>query len=271
MSARFEYYQDLPSGNIQPRPITVWLPPGYDNFPAKHFGVLYMHDGQNVFDPQTSTHGIDWGVVPALQKLVAANVVPETIIVGVDNTAKRVQEYLPQRPFQTARGQLVSQEMGYEGKDQPLSDAYLRFLVDELKPFIDGRYRTLADQTHTNIMGSSMGGLISLYALCEYPEIFCGAGCLSTHWPAVDRVINDYLATALPSPETHRIYFDYGTETLDAFYEPYQKDVDGLMRSAGFKSGENWVTHRIDGAEHNEQAWRERVHLPLAFLLGQKD
>lgn len=154
--------------------------------------------------------------------------------------------------------------------DLPRSDAYLRFLVEELKPFIDSHYRTLAGRTHMSIMGSSMGGLISLYALCEYPAVFGGAGCLSTHWPIVEGVITAYLKDALPTPGNHRIYFDYGTVELDAHYEPYQKEVDALMQEAGYQAGKDWMTRRFEGAKHHEEAWRARVHIPLAFLLGHE-
>jgi predicted alpha/beta superfamily hydrolase len=148
------------------------------------------------------------------------------------------------------------------------ADAYLRFLVDELKPFVDATYRTLPGRDDTFVMGSSMGGLISLYALCEYPQVYGGAGCLSTHWPAGDGIVIDYLAETLPPPGHHKIYFDYGTETLDAQYEPYQRRADQVMRAAGYTEGVEWMTRRFDGAAHDEAAWQARVHVPLEFLLG---
>jgi enterochelin esterase-like enzyme len=116
-------------------------------------------------------------------------------------------------------------------------------------------------------MGSSMGGLISLYALCEVPQMFGAAACLSTHWVAGEGVVIDYLRRALPPPGTHRVYFDYGTETLDAEYEVWQVQADQIMRAAGYTEGEDWVTRKFVGAEHSERAWRERLHLPLRFLL----
>jgi len=185
-----------------------------------------MHDGQNLFDPEKANIGVDWGVVPALMKLIEAGSVPEVILVGIWCTEKRVEEYLPQRPFEMSPAKFSLSKLRFMLRGKPKSDAYLRFLVEELKPFIDKQYRTLADQAYTNIMGSSRGGLISLYALCQYPHIFRGAGCLSTHWPAVEGVILHYLAQTLPESGTHCIYFDYGTETLDAQYEPYQMRVD---------------------------------------------
>lgn len=153
------------------------------------------------------------------------------------------------------------------------SDDYLKFITEELKPFIDRRYATLPNVESTFIAGSSMGGLISIYAVCEYPEVFGGAACLSTHWigiftdennPFPDAFI-EYLHQNLPSPAYHRIYFDYGTETLDALYEPYQLRVDQIMISKGYSSA-NWQTRKFMGEEHSEEAWRKRLHIPITFL-----
>jgi pimeloyl-ACP methyl ester carboxylesterase len=133
-------------------------------------------------------------------------------------------------------------------------------------------------------MGSSMGGLISLYALAEYPHIFGAAGCVSTHWPlllppegqelgdadvdAVATAFEGYLKSALPRPGSHRIYFDHGTETLDRHYGRYQARIDRLLASRGWQQGVNWVSRNFPGDGHNEQAWRGRVDVPLRFLLA---
>jgi predicted alpha/beta superfamily hydrolase len=113
-----------------------------------------------------------------------------------------------------------------------------------------------------------MGALISLYALTEYPDVFGGAGCVSIHWPLGDGLMVDYLARKLPPAGSHRLYFDYGTATLDAGYEPYQRRVDALLGAARWRQGTDFLTVRAEGAPHNERAWRARVAVPLAFLLG---
>ncbi len=140
-------------------------------------------------------------------------------------------------------------------------------MVEELKPFVDRSYRTLPGQEHSLLLGSSMGGMISAYALCEYPELFAGAACLSTHWPAGAGKMIDYLADQLPDPHRHRFYFDFGTETADAQYEPFQRQVDAVLRRKGYLEGQNWITRKFPGAEHSERAWRERLDVPLRFLL----
>jgi hypothetical protein len=116
-----------------------------------------------------------------------------------------------------------------------------------------------------------MGGLISLYAVCEYPQVFVGAGCLSTHWPAVPGVIIDDLQRVLPPAGTHKLYFDYGTWTVDAGYAVYQGQVDRVVRAKGYTPGRDWLTLKFEGAEHGERAWRAWVHRPLEFLLGRDE
>lgn len=256
----------FPSHHVPARPVDVWLPPGYDG--ARPYPVLYMHDGQNLFDPALAYGGVTWGVAEAMAQLVAAGIVPPTIIVGVWNAGeRRWQEYLPQRPFATPAGQRVLANIDPEKMPgAPCSDAYLRFLVTEVKPFINQTYATQPERENTFIMGSSMGGLISLYALCEYPDQFAGAGCVSTHWPAVDGVLPELLKL-LPASGRHRLYFDFGTEELDAQYEPFQQQADALVAAAGYIQGQDWVTHKFPGANHSEQAWQQRVHIPLTFLL----
>ncbi|HEY0965897.1 MAG TPA: alpha-amylase family glycosyl hydrolase [Opitutaceae bacterium] len=266
-TARIERHSEFSSRFVASRQVDVWLPPGYDADAAARFPVVYLHDGQSLFDPATSFGGVPWSVDRAMERLIAAGQARPAIVVGIWNTAARTAEYFPQKAVSTQDlakiGGLVSRP------DAPVqSDRYLRFLVEELKPFIDARYRTRPEREHTIVMGSSMGGLISAYALVEYPDVFGGAGCVSTHWPAADGAVIDYLARRLPAPGRHRLYFDFGTETLDAGYEPFQRRMDEILRRAGYQEGKDWITRAFPGAEHSEKSWRDRVAIPLAFLLG---
>lgn len=257
----------MPSAHVAARNVDVWLPPGYGQDPQKRYPVLYMHDGQNLFDPATSYGNVDWAVDEAMTRLLAAGEIREAIVVGVWNTSKRFQEYMPER---AVRGMKKIKMPGFDVKaDQVISDRYLEFLVTELKPFIDATYATLPGRVDTTIMGSSMGGLISQYAMSRYPEVFGGAGCVSTHWPAGDGIALDDFAAHLPDPATHRYWFDFGTATLDASYEPYQNRADDILRRAGYVEGQNWITKKFEGAEHSEKAWRLRVDQPLEFLIGR--
>lgn len=269
MIGTLETMASFQSRFIRPRRVDIWLPPGYDSRPFHRYPVLYMHDGQNLFEPTESTLGETWGVAETITRLARASEMPEMIVVGMWSTAVRWQEYLPQRPFEAPGGiQAISRLSLDKISGLPESDRYLRCIVEEIKPLIDRTYRTLPNRNHTAIMGSSMGGLISLYGLCEYPAVFGKAGCLSTHWPAVDDLILPYLQTHLPAPGSHRLYFDFGTETLDAFYEPHQRKVDAVLRTSGLVEGRDWFVGKFEGAGHNEMAWRARLDVPLRFLFG---
>ncbi len=261
-------YENFPSGLVPPRHVDLWLPPGYAASAASRYPVIYMHDGQNLFLPGSSYAGVPWSVDLALVRLMDEGKIPGAIVVGLWNIgANRWGEYLPQKPAERPEGREFAARFRDRLPGLVSSEAYLKFLVNELKPFIDATFRTLPGQPHTFVMGSSMGGLISLYALTEYPQVFGGAGCVSTHWVAGGNLLVDYFASALPKPGKHKIYFDYGTETADAAYEPFQIRMDEKMRAAGYTFGVDWLTRKFEGAEHSERSWRERVLLPLAFLL----
>ena len=279
-SGSIRRYNDFTSKYVNPRRVDVWLPDGYDA--KKKYIVLYMHDGQNLFDTTVNTFNHqEWGVDETLGRLIREKKVKDCIVVGIWNTALRHQEYFPQKPFESLNPEekaIVTKQLQSAGRTtelfNPVSDKYLKFIVEELKPFIDKTFSTFTDRDNTFITGSSMGGLISMYALCEYPEVFGGAACLSTHWPGTFSMENNpvpdafvsYLKNNLPNPQTHKIYFDYGDQTLDAMYPPLQKKVDEVMKVKGF-TDKNWETKFFPGKDHSEKAWNERFDIPLLFLL----
>jgi predicted alpha/beta superfamily hydrolase len=245
--------------------VDVWIPPGYSE--DKRYPVIYMHDGQNIFEPISSIGGVAWEMDKAVTRLMDAKKIPSVIVVGVWNSEIRWREYMPGAVYEMADFEKNRTAFLERAGGAPLSDFYLTFLVTEVKPFIDSNYQTLPDQKNTFIMGSSMGGLISLYATCRYPGVFYGAGCLSTHWPAGRSELVDGLSGMLPEPANHKLYFDYGTIGLDAAYEPLQLQMDEQIREMGYDES-NWMTRKFEGADHNEAAWRARVDIPLEFLLG---
>ena len=260
-------HENFPSKFIDPRNVDVWLPPDY--IEDGRYPVLYMHDGQNLFEPISSIGGIAWEIDKAITKLLEANKIPRVIVVGVWNIGNiRWREYMPQKPYESPALEKHRDEILEKAGADPTSDAYLKCLAEEIKPFVDANYPTLSDQQNTFIMGSSMGGLSSLYAVCQYPEVFHGAGCLSIHWSAGRQELVDEMARMLPDPGSHKLYFDHGTKGLDADYEPHQKQMDEHLREQGYEENKNWITRKFDGADHNETAWRARVEIPLEFLLG---
>ena len=264
------------------RRVVVWLPTGYKPHGPK-YAVLYMHDGQNLFDKATAGYGKEWEIDEHLDRLIVQKKVRPTIVVGIWSTPKRLQEYVPAKAFEHLPPAYMDRVLGLYGGN-PLSDGYLKFLVRELKPRIDARFNVKTDRANTMIMGSSMGALISLYAIDEYPKVFGGAGMVSTHWPLflptqgaksisddefqiVSSAFERYLTPALPSPATHKLYFDHGSETLDSAYAAYQDRVDAVVAKRGYRRDTNWMTRSFPGQAHDEISWSSRVDIPLQFLL----
>jgi len=279
---RFVSYDAFPSRHVTSRKVVVWLPPGYDQSATRH-AVLYMHDGQNLFDPATSMAGQPWAVDKCLAGLMRVGKIRRTMVVAIASTPDRRREYTPAEPMNALPPAISG--LATDENATILSEEYLRFLVTELKPFIDANFRTLVRRDDTFIVGSSRGGLISLYALARYPEVFGAAGCLSIHWtittryevlfPPGDARVSAlaeaylaWLAVHLPSAGSHRLYFDHGTLNLDSLYAPFQQQADVLLAKKGYRQGVDWMTKVFPGADHNEQSWRERLHIPLQFLLA---
>ncbi len=278
-----ERLTSYPSAFVPPRNIDIWLPADYDK--QQRYAVLYMHDGQMLFDATTSWNKQEWQIDEVASRLIKAGKTQPFIVVGIDNAgANRHSEYFPQQPFenlsqaqQTALYQLQRTKNQALFSQQVYSNRYLKFLVTELKPYIDSHYSVYTDAAHTFVMGSSMGGLISLYAISEYPHIFGGTACLSTHWLGTFEQQNNpippaffnYMQQKLPDPSTHKLYFDHGTATLDAWYPPLQAQADKIIKAKGYTS-QNWQSLTFEGAEHSEHAWAARLDIPLIFLLALK-
>ncbi|MDZ4811813.1 MAG: alpha/beta hydrolase-fold protein [Pseudomonadota bacterium] len=279
-SGRIQRLVKFASEHVPARNVDVWLPSNYPS--AGKYAVLYMHDGQMLFDAGQTWNHQEWRADEVAGELIASGRTQPFIIVGIWNAgAERHSEYFPQKPYESlSRKQRRVLKKSNRDQDTPLlarrinSDRYLKFVVGELKPYIDKHFAVLRSPEHTFVMGSSMGALISLYALAEYPDVFGGAACLSTHWPGAhtldDNPIPDaflrYIGAHLPAAKWHRIYFDHGTATLDALYPALQARVDGLMRAKDYPSN-LWQTRVFPAAEHSEKAWSERLHLPMEFLL----
>jgi pimeloyl-ACP methyl ester carboxylesterase len=265
--------------------VVVWLPDGYKPHGPK-YAVLYMHDGQNLFDKATAGYGMEWEIDEHLSALITARKVRPTIVVGIWNTPKRLREYVPSKAFASLPPSYMERVRGlYQG--DPLSDGYLEFIVRELRPMIDRKFNVKTDRADTVIMGSSMGALISLYAIDEYPQIFGSAGMMSTHWPLflpangaksitdeeyeiVSSAFERYLRPGLPDAASHKLYFDHGSETLDALYARYQTRIDTIVAGRGYTQDVNWMSRSFPGQAHNEISWASRIDIPLQFLLAPK-
>lgn len=279
-SGKLKTIKQFESKFVDSRQVDIWLPDGYSK--KEKYAVLYMHDGKMLFDAAITWNKNAWEVDEIAGKLISENKTRKFIVVGVHNNGEyRHSEYFPQKMIadipEAPQKFIVEKYL----KNKPQADNYLKFLVTELKPFIDKKFSTLTDKENTYIAGASMGGLISLYAICEYPEIYGAAAGISTHLPMiagfdftydvendVASKFRDYLSKKLPNPENHRIYMDYGNKTIDAFYKPFQDKVDLVMTEKGY-SDKNWITKFFPGENHSEVSWKKRLDIPLLFLLAK--
>ncbi len=267
-------YPAFESQYITPRTVRVWLPEGFT--PEQKYDVIYMHDGQMLFDPTTTWNGQEWEVDEVITTLNRANSIRPTIVVGVDNIQEtRYGDYFPAKALNyLPQGTAIPEQVKYD------ADNYLKFLVTELKHFIDKTYPTNPQKENTGVLGSSMGGLISLYALCEYPDVFGGAVCMSTHTPMVlemnspesvevwAKAFRDYLKENLPPANSAKIYMDRGDRTIDAYYPVYQTELDEMMRSLGWEAPQ-FISNIFPGDAHTEVDWAARLRYPIKFLVGK--
>lgn len=234
---------------LLPRDVIVWLPPGYYENTEQRYPVLYMHDGQNIIDPETSFLGIDWQIDETADSLIKLNKIEPMIIVGVYNTTNRRTEY-------------SENDTGY---------AYIDFLVGELKPMIDKRYRTKPERENTAVAGSSMGGLISFMAAWENPEVFAKAACLSPAFKIGKYDFVDNVLTYEGKLKDIFLYIDNGGIGLE---DSLQAGIDEMLtaiKNIGYQEGENFVWVKDKFAEHNESAWAERAHLFLKLFFGKEN
>jgi len=260
------------------RKIRVWLPEAYLTNPEQRFPVMYMHDAQNLFDVKDAAYGMIWDAHTAVQGLIDARGSIDVgagfsgcLIVGIDNAPglERLNEYSPWASLPAKSLKDLASVEGDIGGD---GEAYGRFIVNTLKPFIDQRYRTLTSREHTTVVGSSMGGFISLYLGSEYPEVFSKVGAFSTAvWFEEERLLKQ-LEKVNPALET-RWYLDVGTEetsndSIEDFNTRYingSKSVVEKLKASGVP--ETHIRFVLDeGAVHNELAWAKRLPVALAWL-----
>lgn len=232
------------------RTVRLYLPPGYEQS-KRRYPVLYMHDGQNLFDDATSYSG-EWGIDETLNELARSRGL-ELIVVGIDNGgSERIHELNPFDNPEFGKGQ------GQE---------YTAFIVEVLKPWIDQHYRTRPERRHTAIMGSSMGGLISGYAISHYPLVFGKAGIFSPAYWLAPPVFAD--TEAHPPPRDARMYFYAGgSESLSMV--PDMKRMVALLRGAGIPAA-NLVMEVNPVGRHHESAWRAEFPGAIEWLFRRRD
>ncbi len=263
---------------IAPPRVMVWLPPRYDA-EKRRYGVVYMHDGQRLFDPERNKPKQTWEVDEAALRVIAAKQTAPFIIVAIDNPGKdRQRQFMPQTIYNEVSPAVKTKLDSFMG-GSVTSDQYLKFLVTELKPIIDSKFRTKKDANHTAIMGSSMGGLISFYAIASYPKVFGVAGVVSPHYPLGDPFWNDsdrkdifaawgrFVSQSLGKPKKRRIWFDHGDITLDYFYGPYQQSLNGHLVTAGWKPDVDFSSKLFKKTKHTYADWAARLDETYRWML----
>lgn len=245
---RLHYHHEFASKRLgNKRDIVVWLPPEYETQPHARFPVIYMHDGQNLFDPATAFAGVDWRVDEVAEDLLRRDLIQPFIAVGLYNTPRRLEEYTLRR-----------------GKK------YAKYIIKEVKPFIDAHYRTLPQREHTAVMGSSLGGLISFYLAWWHPKVFSMAGCLSASWMWYQaEVFEEIRKDAMPRPRV-RIYLDHGSEGDEGRYATVFKRMRDTLIKKGFVLRQDLEYFYGIGDGHDEGSWSRRVWRPLVFFFGKE-
>ncbi|MDA0899587.1 MAG: alpha/beta hydrolase-fold protein [Proteobacteria bacterium] len=252
---------DFKSNFIAPRQIYIYKPTNTE--PTSTTKVIFMHDGQHLFDASNTWNKQSWEVDETARQL-ANDDLNNFIVIGIDNSELRWNEYFPQD---------ADNQNKFNGLH---ANDYLKFLISELKPFIKKRFLEITDNSDFYMIGSSMGGLISLYGQLKYSNEFNGFAGLSTHWLGVTgenkeydqawSMIELYLSQNITSLANKKIYLDRGTETLDKHYELYQKQVDQLISDYGKAYYKSLI---FEGHKHEESSWANRLSIPIKFLLDE--
>lgn len=250
-SERLKKHANFQSRELEPRDLVVYCPPDYYENESRRYPVLYLHDGQNLFDPETAyVAGMHWRVGETADLLINEGLIEPLVIVGVYNTGEhRIAEYTPTRDRKLGGGE---------------ADLYGRMLIDEVKPFVDAEYRTLSDPLNTGLGGSSLGGLVSLYLALTRPDVFSKVIAMSPSVWWNKRAILKMISRARLKPRL-QVWLDVGTEEG----EEAVRDVHALrdvLLGKGWRQGDDLAFCVGKGATHNEAAWAARLGPALEFL-----
>ncbi|MEQ9186506.1 MAG: alpha/beta hydrolase-fold protein [Cryomorphaceae bacterium] len=244
-------HESIQGSGLAERDVIVWLPPGYDDLQETVYPVLYMHDGQNIFDPSTSFMGVDWQVDETVDLFITERIIDPMIIVGIYNTADRSEEYL----------------------DEIISSKYKNLVIETIKPMIDQVYRTSRDAQLTFTAGSSAGGTLAFMLAWEHPDVFGGAMCFSPAFIDPDPGSEgfDYLDDIRLSaePSNARFYLYNGGVGLEKKLQPGIDEAIRLLESKGLQKDKDFFFHKDEAAEHDESAWSKDFGLGLLWMLGK--
>ncbi|MDH3268372.1 MAG: alpha/beta hydrolase-fold protein [Ignavibacteria bacterium] len=241
-----KYHRNFKGNGINPRDIIVWLPPGYDSDLDNKYSVLYMHDGQNILDPKTSTFQVDWQIDESADSLIRQGLIEPIIIVGIYNTSDRDEEY----------------------SEEPLGFAYMNFIIDSLKPFIDRSYRTLTSSEHTANGGASLGGLISFIMMWEYSEVFSNAICFSPAFKIEQYNFVNNVVAYHGKKKNIKVFINNGDNELDSQLQPGVDEMLQALIKEGYVQGKDFNFFKAINAQHGERDWAKSIWRALIFMFG---
>ena len=244
----YEMLHEFYSVNLKnERDIIIWFPLSYEDS-HKRYPVLYAQDGQNLFSPSTAFLGKDWQIDETATRLIRQNKIEEFIVVGINNSKDRLEEY---------------------NLFTPKGKKYANFIIRELKPYIDERFRTKPDRNNTSVIGSSLGGLFSFQLAWNYPAMFSKAACLSSSFWVDDKRIFDEVKNDKNTLKDITLYIDCGEEEKELIED--SKEMMNLLEEIGYAKNINLFTHVEKEGKHTEADWANRLHIPFTKLFPKKN
>ncbi len=260
--------ENFPSRYIKSRSIDIYLPPNYDS--TKSYKVIYLQDGQNLFDPKVAYQN----EAMELHKILEEKSIQDLIVIGIWNTEQRFREYLTNEIYNS----LQKKNRKYIKREfigSPLGDNYLRFITEELIPYIENKYSISKNKSDRIVGGISMGGLISFYAGITNSNLFGKILCISTHWPLSviqnrESIVEEYFPIwnkYINQQDSTKIYFDYGTENIDSWYSFSQNQLNDLLKDAQAQTSIQFKCLKFEGQSHSMSDWKSRIGDAILYLI----
>ncbi len=264
------HHKNFKSSYVNNRNLDIWLPKGYPLTDVT-YKVLYLHDGQHVFNDYKNTRTTSWELDVIMDSLTNNNSIAPSIVIAIaNNPKKRLNEYMPQQPKELTQTAFARDELKKQtGFNSLYSDNYLKFITSEVIPFVRANFQVSDEPKDNVVMGNGYGGLISLFAISEYPRIFGNAGCFNTTWevPILGEAYINSLEETIPISKNHRIYFNYSHINTNSTYVNFQNRVDQMFIIKGYTS-QNYQSVTSVTTIINESYPTQDVIPALLYLLN---
>lgn len=273
-SGRIIRVENFPSFYIPPRNIDIWLPEHYSQ--NKKYKVLYMHDGQKLFNTNQLQSFKEWRIDETLDSLMNHSVIDDCIVVGISMiSSHREAEYFPEKALTYISSKHRKRFISDQLPTGPSADAYLKFIIHELKPYIDKNFSVLTSPENTTMAGSEAAALISLYAICEYPEVFHSVACISPTWyintnERISKALLKYLKKHIPDPAVHRFYFSHDTSIPDHNRNKILKKLNQIFTKKKYPA-HNFQIIEKSNSPVTKNDLNNKIIEPVLFLLTRSE